>query len=291
MRRRAIVAKVVFFISIMIVMSWADMRYRLSSEKVANAQTLLFEMESDEVVSKAYVAYLGVRYPFYQAPYKEGYYALVPTGYYEKPKKTKAVIVRVIAGKKVYTSIPIMIEKGRYRSERLHVASSRATISKKNRARIKKESREAKKIYKTFTEESYILAPFLPPMESKITSDFGTKRVFNGVLKSYHSGTDFRAAVGVPIVAANRGKVVLVKNRFFAGNSIIIDHGQGIYTGYYHLSKFKVKKGDMVERGEVIGLAGATGRVTGPHLHFAVHVGGVGVDPMQFLALYNTLYE
>jgi murein DD-endopeptidase MepM/ murein hydrolase activator NlpD len=291
MRRRAIIVKIVFLITIMIGTSWANMRYSLSSEKIANAQTILFEMESDEVISKAYVAYLGVRYPFYKAPVKEGYYALVPTGYYVKPKKTKAVIVRVIDGKKEYTPISIMIEKGAYQSERLHVASSRATISKKNRARIKKETQEAKKIYATFTTTSYISEPFLPPLESKITSVFGTKRLFNGVLKSYHSGTDFRAAVGVPIVAANRGKVVLVKNRFFAGNSVIIDHGQGIYTGYYHLSKFKVKRGDIVERGEVIGLAGATGRVTGPHLHFAVHVGGVGVDPMQFLALYNRLYE
>ncbi len=275
----------------MIAPLWASVTYSVSSEKVANAQTMLFEIKSDEAFSKAYVAYLGVRYPFYQHPSKDGvHYALVPTGYYVKPKKKNAVIVTIVQGEKHYISVPIMIVKGKYKSERLKVVSSRATISKKNRARIKRENREAMKIYHTFTKTSYISKPFLRPMKSKITSAFGTKRVFNGVLKSYHSGTDFRAAVGTPLVAANAGKVVLVKNRFFAGNSVIIDHGQGIYTGYYHMSKFKVKKGDMVERGEVIGLAGATGRVTGPHLHFAVHVGGVGVDPMQFLETVNVLY-
>ncbi len=285
------VTKVILFFSIMIAPLWASVTYSVSSEKVANAQTMLFELQSDETFSKAYVAYLGVRYPFYLHPSKaDVFYALVPTGYYVKPKKKNAVIVTIVHGEKHYVSVPIMIVKGTYKSERLKVVSSCAKISKKNRARIKRENYEAKKIYHTFTKNSYITEPFLRPMESKITSAFGTKRVFNGVLKSYHSGTDFRAAVGTPLMAANAGKVVLVKNRFFAGNSVIIDHGQGIYTGYYHMSQFKVKKGDMVERGEVIGLAGATGRVTGPHLHFAVHVAGVGVDPMQFLEIINVLY-
>ena len=284
-------AKIVLFIAIMIAPLWASVTYSVSSQKIANAQTMLFKLKSDEAFTRAYVAYLGIRYPFYIHPTKEDtFYALVPTGYYVKPKKKNAVIVTFIDGIKHYISVPIMIEKGKYKSERLKVVSSRAKISKKNRARIKRENREAMKIYKHFTKTSYISEPFLRPLDSKITSAFGTKRVFNGVLKSYHSGTDFRAALGRPLMASNRGKVVLVKNRFFAGNSVIIDHGQGIYTGYYHMSHFKVKVGDIVERGEVIGLAGATGRVTGPHLHFAVHVGGVGVDPMQFLETVNTLY-
>ncbi len=276
----------------MITPLWSVVTYSVSTQRVANAQTMLFELHSDENPSRAYVAYLGTRYPFFPHPDEKvgDYYALVPTGYYVKPKNKNAVIVYVTEGEKHYISVPIMIIKGTYKSERLKVASSRAKISKKNRERIKKEAREAKNIYRHFTPISYVYGPFLRPLDSKITSDFGTKRVFNGLLKSYHSGTDFRAAVGVPIVAANRGKVILAKNRFFAGNSIIIDHGQGIYTGYYHLSQFKVKVGDMVEQGEVIGLAGATGRVTGPHLHFAVHVGGVGVDPMQFLETINALY-
>ena len=125
------------------------------------------------------------------------------------------------------------------------------------------------------------------PLHSKITSAFGNRRVFNNILKSYHSGTDFRAKKGTPIIASNSGRVVLAKNRFFAGNSIIIDHGQGIYSGYYHLSRFAVKKGDFVQKGEVIGYAGATGRVTGPHLHFTFHVNGNCVDPLHFVKLAN----
>ncbi len=270
----------------------ASMVYSVSQERIANGQTLLFEIEVDSSFSKAYVAYKGVRYPFYALPsHVEGkFYALVPTSYYAKPKKEKAVIVTIVDGEKQFTSIPIMIEKGKYKSERLNVAPSRAKVSKSNKARIKKESLEAKKIYNHTTKVSYIDSAFDYPMQTKITSPFGTKRVFNGVLKSYHSGTDFRAKVGTPLYAANAGKIVLVKNRFFAGNSVVIDHGHGIYTGYYHMSAFHVKVGDMVKKGELLGLAGATGRVTGPHLHFTVHVGGKVVDPLQFLETVNRLY-
>ena len=282
----------VWWVIMIVSMLPASMIYSVSQERISNAQTLLFEIEVDRPLSRAYVAYRGVRYPFYAHPSRDtgNFYALVPTGYYVKPKKENAVMVTIVDGEKQYVSVPIMIEKGKYKSERLKVNASRAKISKSNQARIKRENIEAKKIYKHYTKTSYLESAFDYPMQSKITSAFGTKRVFNGVLKSYHSGTDFRAKVGTPIYAANAGKVVLVKNRFFAGNSVIIDHGQGIYTGYYHMSAFKVKVGDMVERGELLGLAGATGRVTGPHLHFAVHVGGVGVDPMQFLETVNRLF-
>lgn len=284
-----------FFIMISPVMIDASVRFSVSNERIANAQTMLFKINTNQVsakITKAYVAYLGRRYPFFHAPGKsrEDYYALVPTKYYQKPKKTNAVIVYIDKKSKHYISVPIMIEKGKYKSEKLHVKPSRAKISKKSRIRIQKEAREARKIYNTFTQKLYFTAPFVRPLESKITSAFGTKRVFNGILKSYHSGTDFRAKTGTEITAANRGRVVLVKKRFFAGNSVIIDHGEGIYTGYYHLTAFKVHVGDMVEQGEVIGLAGATGRVTGPHLHFAVHVSGTGVDPMQFLETVNQLF-
>lgn len=297
MRRRVILSRLITAIFIMIAPLFlsASVSFSLSSERIANAQTILFELQEDDVlkpIDRAYVAHLGTRYPFYTHPQKgQGYfYAFVPTSYHTKSQKKDAVIVYIKGGRKHYISVPIMIEKGKYGSERLHVHSSRASISKENKARIQRESREAKKIYRTFTKNSYISGPFLRPLDTKITSVFGTKRVFNGVLKSYHSGTDFRAPVGTPLIASNAGKVVIAKERFFAGYSIVIDHGHGIYTGYYHMSKVHVKKGDMVGRGEKIGLAGATGRVTGPHLHFAVHVGGVNVDPMQFLEIVNRLY-
>ena len=144
------------------------------------------------------------------------------------------------------------------------------------------------KIYGTSTKENYLTSEFIQPLNSFITSAFGKARVYNDTLKGYHSGTDFRAKIGTPIQASNDGVVVLAKDRFYAGGTILIDHGQGIYTCYYHMSKFDVKVDDKIKKGDIIGLSGDSGRVSGPHLHFSVRVGGVQVDPLQFIALMNT---
>ena len=143
------------------------------------------------------------------------------------------------------------------------------------------------KIYSTITSKNYVKSEYIVPMDSKITSSFGKARIYNSTLNGYHSGTDFRAKIGTPIIASNEGKVVLAYDRFYSGKSIIIDHGQGIYTCYYHLSEFKVKEGDMVSKAQVIGLSGDTGRITGPHLHFSARVGGLQVDPLQLITLLN----
>ncbi len=278
------------------VLLFAHVDISVSNGAVTNAGTLLLKLRADNKepkMSRIYAAFEGKRYPFYRDKFSKGrtFYALIPVSYYANPKESRLVVVRVENGKKQYRSYLIDIYKGDYRSEKLHVAPSRAKISPKNRRRIARERKEAMRIYKTSTPKLWIRKPIAQPLSSKITSPFGTKRVFNGVLKSFHSGTDYRAKTGTPIRSVADGRVVLVKNRFFAGNSVIIDHGQGIYTGYYHLSRFKVHKGELVKRGQVIGLAGATGRVTGPHLHFTAHVNGMLVDPLQFIDTFNGLFE
>jgi murein DD-endopeptidase MepM/ murein hydrolase activator NlpD len=143
------------------------------------------------------------------------------------------------------------------------------------------------KIYAASTAKAQISSKFIAPMESKITSSFGKARVYNDTLNGYHSGTDYRAKVGTPIKATNDGIVVLAKDRFYSGGTVILDHGHGIYTCYYHMSDFSVKNGDRVNKSDVIGLSGDSGRVTGPHLHFSARVGGEQVDPLQLIELLN----
>jgi murein DD-endopeptidase MepM/ murein hydrolase activator NlpD len=274
----------------------AKVSVTLSEDQIANAQTILLRLHADAKeprIGKIYAAFGGKRYPFYRNRFAKGrdFYALVPASYYAKPGERKLVVVYIEKGQKHYRSFPVEIYEGDYETEKLRVAPSRAHISAKNLKRIARERREAMHIYRTSTPKLYIKAPLDLPLKSKITSRFGNKRLFNGVLKSYHSGTDFRAKTGTPIHAVANGRVVLTKKRFFAGNSVIIDHGQGIYTCYYHLSRFRVKAGERVKRGDVIGLAGATGRVTGPHLHYSVRVNGVQVDPIQFTRTVDLLFQ
>jgi murein DD-endopeptidase MepM/ murein hydrolase activator NlpD len=128
-------------------------------------------------------------------------------------------------------------------------------------------------------------SPFLRPRASEVSSGFGTGRMFNGQVASRHLGVDFRGATGAPIRAANRGVVVLVDTFFLAGRCVYIDHGGGVTTGYFHMSKQLVSVGDTVARGQTIGLVGSTGRVTGPHLHWAARYGALTVNPLGLLTL------
>ncbi len=133
-------------------------------------------------------------------------------------------------------------------------------------------------------------ASFLRPRVSAITSEFGSGRVFNGRVTSRHLGVDFRGAVGEPVRAANRGVVALVDNFFLAGNVIYINHGGGVVTAYFHLSKPLVAVGDTVVRGQEIGVVGSTGRVTGPHLHWAARYGTITVNPLDLVSLDRKWY-
>jgi murein DD-endopeptidase MepM/ murein hydrolase activator NlpD len=215
-------------------------------------------------------------------------YALVPISYYETPKDKRVEVLYAQKGVKKSEKLFLHVEDANYEKEEIQVQKSKVNPkSKKVKKRTQKEYANAMKIYATYSEKNYITSKFIPPMDSKITSAFGKARVYNGSLNGYHSGTDYRAKIGTPIKASNDGVVVLVKDRFYAGGTVILDHGHGIYTCYYHMSKFKVKMGQFVKKAEIIGLSGDSGRVTGPHLHFSARVGGEQVDPLQLIELLN----
>lgn len=184
----------------------------------------------------------------------------------------------------------VEVVQGNYKREKIQVSPSKAKPNPKNQERIKKEREEANKIYSNYSQKRLWDSAFILPMDSKITSTYGNARVFNEEVKSYHSGTDFRAQIGTEIRASNRGKVVIAKNRFLAGGSVVLDHGEGIFSMYYHCSEIRVKVGDIIEKGDLIALSGATGRVSGPHLHFGILVRGAQVDPLDFITQVNALF-
>ncbi len=214
------------------------------------------------------------------------YFALIAIDYRSTARES-ALHVRYSGGEK---KIPLTVTEGNYTQETLSVAQEKVTPSKEQRERTEREYAEAMAIYRTHSPLRLWSRPFLLPMQSPITSPFGTARIYNGTLSGFHGGTDFRAAIGTPVHAANSGKVVLAKDRFYAGGSVVIDHGEGIYTTYYHLSALHVSVGDSVAQGAVIGLSGKSGRVSGPHLHYGVMLQGLSVDPLQFHAQIERLF-
>jgi len=159
-------------------------------------------------------------------------------------------------------------------------------------ARINRENAKARAIGREAHDRGPMwTASFLKPRTSVITSEFGSGRVFNGQVTARHLGVDFRGAVGEPIRAANRGVVALVDNFFLAGNVVYVDHGGGVVTAYFHMSKPLVATGDTVKRGQVIGLVGQTGRVTGPHLHWAARYGELTVNPLDLVSIGSGWYS
>lgn len=180
----------------------------------------------------------------------------------------------------------VTVKAKQFPTTELKVEDRYVELSAEDAARANREAQETDAIYATLTPESYWTEPFVAPIPgAKDGRNFGHRRVFNGQPRAPHSGADLRADVGTPIYAANRGRVVLAKNLFYSGNAVFIDHGLGLFTIYLHLSKIDVAPGQMVELGQRLGLAGATGRVTGPHLHWGVRIVDARVDPFSLLKL------
>ncbi len=150
--------------------------------------------------------------------------------------------------------------------------------------RIRRESRVMKAAFAAWHQRDDIALQFDLPAQGPMSSPFGLRRIFNGQPRNPHSGLDIAATAGSPIHAPAAGRVVAVGNYFFNGNTALIDHGQGLVTMYCHMQKIAVKKGQMLERGDVIGYVGHTGRATGPHLHWSVSLNNARVDPTLFLS-------
>ncbi|HUF73772.1 MAG TPA: M23 family metallopeptidase [Gammaproteobacteria bacterium] len=180
----------------------------------------------------------------------------------------------------------VIVAAKQFPTTELTVEPGYVELSPENQERAAREAREIDAIYANLTPERYWSEPFEVPVPGTTGGrNFGHRRVFNGQPRNPHSGADLNAGTGTPIQAANRGRVVLAKDLFFSGNAVFLDHGLGVYSVYLHLSEILAEPGQMLEKGEVLGLAGATGRVTGPHLHWGVRVLDARVDPFSLLDL------
>ncbi|OOZ42204.1 peptidase M23 [Solemya pervernicosa gill symbiont] len=171
-----------------------------------------------------------------------------------------------------------------YRSQHLTVKNKRhVNPNQKDLDRIWKESKLMKAAFTHWLDQDQIPLNFAAPVDGPRSSSFGLRRFFNGEPRNPHSGMDIAAPEGTPIKAPGAGEVVLTGNYFFNGNTVLIDHGQGLVTLYCHLSRIDVKAGQWLGEGDLIGAVGKTGRVTGPHLHWSVSLNNNRIDPALFL--------
>jgi murein DD-endopeptidase MepM/ murein hydrolase activator NlpD len=179
----------------------------------------------------------------------------------------------------------ILVQEKEFPVKRLWVKQEYVTPPAEALERIRVESELLAEVYEIYTPSWMGEGPFIIPSEGEAKPNFGERRIFNNEPRSPHSGVDISSPLGAPVRACNSGRVVLANDLYYAGKTVVIDHGLGVFTLYCHFSKIIARRGEMVRKGDIIGEIGATGRVTGPHLHWGVKVSGSRIDPFSLLDL------
>ncbi|HET8921673.1 MAG TPA: M23 family metallopeptidase [Candidatus Acidoferrum sp.] len=245
-------------------------------------------MKSTKPLTDVKADWDGRTIPFWQqegsAPIENG---LVGVDLEKAPGKYELkVTAQSASSAKVACSVMLVVKTGRFATEKLQVEKQFVEPSPEQIQRADEERKKLREIFARVTPERLWNGAFRIPLDGATSgTNFGRRRILNGQPGSPHSGADFPATTGTLVHAAQAGRVVLAEELFFAGNAVVVDHGLGIYTFYGHLSEIAVKEGDAVEAGAILGKVGATGRVTGPHLHWGLTVERARVNPVQIVRL------
>jgi len=196
-----------------------------------------------------------------------------------------AYAVTVDAGAGLTATETLTVAAKKFPTRRLTVDEDFVTPPASVQDRIERDAKLLATTWAHPSPERLWSTPFVRPVPQAANSRFGTRTIFNGKPRNPHGGADFLSPAGTPIRAPGGGRIVIARDLYFSGNTIVIDHGLGVFSMLAHLSSIGVHEGERVEPGQVVGLVGATGRVTGPHLHWAVRANGARVDPLSVLAL------
>lgn len=200
------------------------------------------------------------------------------------PRRIPIHLQRGRPGRPTRRAVRLRVRAGNFSVQHLTIPDTgKVVLDPESRRRVERERRRVARVMASGTKDRLWNDPFVPPLDPLPEgSGFGARRVLNGHPRAPHTGMDYPAPTGTPVRAVNRGRVRLADTLFFAGRAVYLDHGGGLFSLYYHLSEVLVEEGDVVPRGERIGRVGASGRVTGPHLHFAMRLHGARVDPSWF---------
>jgi murein DD-endopeptidase MepM/ murein hydrolase activator NlpD len=177
----------------------------------------------------------------------------------------------------------LRVDRRAFATRRLTVDPAFVNPPASELARIEREREQLDRLWKNWTSEKFWQGAFEAPVPEPANSAFGTRSILNGEPRSPHGGADFPSPAGTPIKSPNAGRVVLADALYYTGNTVVVDHGLGLYSLFAHMTEMNVHTGDTVKSGEVLGTVGSSGRVTGPHLHWAVRLNGARVDPVVLL--------
>lgn len=261
---------------------------RLSAPESGQGSLLLIDLKSTKSLAEVQGEWGGRSVPLWsEKPDENQRKGLLAVDLEKPPGEYELKLTGQKAdGEKISCSTTVTVRKGQFATEKLQVGKQFVEPSAEQIKRADEERQKLRDIFDRVTPERLWDGKFRIPLDGVTTgSNFGRRRILNGNPGSPHSGTDLPGATGTPVHAAQRGRVALAEELFFAGNTVVVDHGLGIYTFYGHLSEIDVKVGDVLENGTVLGKVGATGRVTGPHLHWGLTVERARVNPLLLVKL------
>jgi murein DD-endopeptidase MepM/ murein hydrolase activator NlpD len=265
----------------------------LSAPETSQGSLLLIELKSAQPLAEVNGDWGGRKIAFWQETSKEGIQrGLAGVDLEKAPGEYELKVTgQTAGGEKIVCSAMVEVKAGRFATEKLQVGKQFVEPTPEQIKRANEELQKLREIFDRVTPERLWDGKFRIPLDGVTTgSNFGKRRILNGNPGSPHGGADLPGTTGTPVHAAQRGRVVLAEELFFAGNTVVLDHGLGIYTLYAHLSEIDVKVGDVLDLGTVLGKVGATGRVTGPHLHWGLTVERARVNPLQIVKLLGNAY-
>jgi murein DD-endopeptidase MepM/ murein hydrolase activator NlpD len=258
-------------------------------QKLLNGAPVLFQVKPPSKLASLTGTWLGHQLTFNYDPSTKAWFALAGVSFETNPGKYTLELKGVTATSKAEQAFQRAFLVGRAQYPKIKVQLAVEKKFTEPNPQQQEQIAEGVKIKEDYlsrvTPELQWRGNFGAPVDADTSDVFGSQRIFNGVAQRPHFGLDFRVHTGTPVAAMNDGTVLLARFLYFEGNCVVIDHGQGLLTLYFHLSEFKVKEGDTVKRGQIVGLSGGTGRATGPHLHVAVRWQGTYLDPARLLEL------
>jgi len=266
----------------------ASLEVSHQARSLTQGEAVLLSVASDTPLAKVTAVVFDKEFPLFPGEDNPTWRGMVAIDLACKPGSYN-VMVRGWQGDggspAVEKAYPLQVSGKEFAERRLKVDQKYVSPPQAEMDRINREAATTKKLFELDTPEKYWEGSFLKPVPGGVTSPFGRKNFVNDQPRSPHSGVDLRGAEGTPVKAPAAGKVILADDLYFAGNTVMVDHGFGLISYFCHLSRINVENGQMITRGELIGLVGSTGRVTGPHLHWTVKLLGLRVDPMSVLSL------
>ncbi len=253
---------------------------RWQPSRLVNGSPIVFAVASPVHLKSLTGKWLDHEIFFAFDPHKKQWYGIAGVSLETKAGKHPLQLSGITnRGAKINFSREIGVKRGTYESVAVTVAKQYTEPDPEQLKKAVQDKGVKQEVFGRVNTVKEWSGGFEPPVNARISDVFGTQRTFNGQVQSTHQGLDFAVPAGTPVSAVNSGTVLLARPMYFEGNCVMLDHGQGLLTIYMHLSEFKVKEGEHVTRGQLIGLSGGSGRATGPHLHVAVRWEGVYLNP------------